>query len=123
MDLEFQKVQGSFATQVAQRVGEKDEQPARHKGVTSRLHEAVQGSDEQSMHRDRLLDQEIVRINKHYKPELENHEISINLMRQEMQQDQKSRHAQNGEISARKDLVEELTGQDKGKEKVSDPTP
>jgi len=59
LDVESQKVQESFATQVAQRLGETDEQQTRHEAVTSQLHEVVQGMGEQSMHRDILLDQEI----------------------------------------------------------------
>jgi len=84
LDLESQKVQESFATQVVERLGETDERQARHEALTSQLHEAVQGTDDQSMHRDLLLDQEIVRINELHKRELENHEISINLVRDEL---------------------------------------
>jgi len=56
LDLESQKVQENFATQVAERLGETDERQTRHEAVTSHLHEAVQGTGEQSMHRDLLLD-------------------------------------------------------------------
>jgi len=56
LDMETQKVQESFATQVAQRLGETDERQTRHEAVTSQLHEVVQGTGEQSMHRDILLD-------------------------------------------------------------------
>jgi len=42
LDLESQKVQESFASQVAERVGETDERQTRHAAVTSHLHEAVQ---------------------------------------------------------------------------------
>jgi len=52
LDLESQKVQESFATQVAERVGETDERQTRNEAVTSHLHEAVQGTGERSMHRD-----------------------------------------------------------------------
>jgi len=62
LDLESQKVQENFATQVAERLGETDERQTRHAPVTSHLHEAGRGTGEQSMHRDILLDQEIVRI-------------------------------------------------------------
>jgi len=75
------------------------------------------------MHRDLLLDQEIVRINKQHKRELANHEISINLVRDVQRHHQESRLAQNGEISVLKALVEQLMGHVKGKGKVSDPTP
>jgi len=51
LDLESQKVQESCATQVAERLGETDERQTRHEAVTSHLHEAVQGTGEQSMHR------------------------------------------------------------------------
>jgi len=121
--LESQKVQESFATQVAERLGETDERQARHEAVTSHLHEAVQGAGEQSMHRDLLLDQEIVRINEQHKRELAAHEITINLVRNELQHHQESREAQDGEIAVLKALVEQLLGQVKGKDKVSDPTP
>ena len=56
LDLESQKVEESFATQFAERLGERDERQARHEAVTSQLHEAVQGTGEQSMPRDLLLD-------------------------------------------------------------------
>ena len=75
------------------------------------------------MHRDLLLDQEIVRINEQHKRELETHEISINLVRDELQRQQEYREAQDGEIAVLKALVEQLLGQVKGKGKVSDPTP
>jgi len=123
LDLEFQKIQESFATQVAERLGETDERQTRHEAVSSHLHEAVQGTSEQSMHRDLLLDQEIVRINEQHKRELETHELSINLVRDELQRQQESREAQDGEIAVLKALVEQLLGQVKRKGKVSDPTP
>jgi len=88
LDLESEIVQESFATQVAERHGETDERQTRHEAVTSHLHEAVQGTGEQSMHWDLLLDQEIVRINKQHKRVLENHEMSINLVRDELQRQQ-----------------------------------
>jgi len=123
LDLESQKVQESFAIQVAERQWETDERQARHEGVTSHLEETVQGTGEQSMHRDLLVDQEIVRINEQHKRELENHEISINLVRDELRPHQESQEAQDGEIAVLKTLVEQLMGQVKGKGKVSDPTP
>jgi len=123
LDLESEKVQESFTTQVEERLGETDQRQARHEAVTSHLHEAVQGTGEQTMHRDLLLDQEIVRINEQHKRELANHEISINLVRDELRHHQESREAQDGEIAVRKALVEQLMGQVKGKGKVSDPTP
>jgi len=123
LDLESQKVQVNLATQVAERLGETDERQTRHEVVTSQLHEAVQGTGEQSMHRDILLNPEIVRRNEQHKRELENHEMSINVVRNELQQQQESREAQDGEIAVLKALVEQLMGQVKGKGKVSDPTP
>jgi len=110
LDLESQKVQESFATQVAERLGETDERQIRHEAVTSHLHEAVQGTGEQSMHWDLLLDQEIVRINEQHKGEMETHKISINLVRDELQRQQESREAQDGEIAVLKALVEQLLG-------------
>jgi len=74
------------------------------------------------MHWDLLLDQEIVWINEQHKRELANHEISINLVRDELRHHQESREAQDGEIAVLKALVEQLMGQVKGKGKVSDPT-
>jgi len=121
--LESPKVQESFGTQVAERLGETDERQTRHEAVTSHLHEAVQGTGEQSMHRDLLLDQEIVRINEQHKRDLANHEMSINLVRNELRNQQESREAQEGEIAVLKALVEQLMGQVKGKGKVSDLTP
>jgi len=84
LDLGSQKVQESFATHVVERLGETDHRQTRHQAVTSHLHEAVQGTGEQSMHRDLLLDQEIVRINDQHKGGLANHETSINLVRDEL---------------------------------------
>ena len=75
------------------------------------------------MHRDLLLDQEIVQINEQHKWELANHEMSINLVRDELPNQQESREAQDSEIAVLKALVEQLMGQVKGKGKVSDPTP
>ena len=121
--MESQKIQETFATQVAERLGETDERQTRHEAGTSHLHEAVQGTSEQSMHQDLLLDQEIVRINEQHKRELETHEISINLVRDELQRQPESREAQDGEIAVLKALVEQLLGQVKGKGKVSDLTP
>jgi len=123
LDLESQKVQASFTTQVAERVGETDERQARHEVVTARLHEAVQGTGEQSMHRNLLLDKEIVRIPEQHKRELANNQIRINLVRDELRHHQEPREAQDGEIAVLKALVEQLMGQVMGKGKVSDPTP
>jgi len=75
------------------------------------------------MHRGILWDQEIARINKQNKRELENHEMSINLMKDELRQNQGLRHAEDGEIAGLKTLVEQLMEQVKGKGKMSDPTP
>jgi len=102
---------------------ETDERQARHEVVTSHFHEAVQGNDTQSIHRDLLRDQGIVRINEQHKRELANHEISINHVRDELRHQQESRKAQYGEIAVLKALVEQLMGQVTGKGKVSDPTP
>jgi len=123
LDLESRKLQESCGSQVAPRLGETDEQQTRHEAVTPHLHEAVQGTSKQSMHQDLLLDQEIVWINEQHKQELANHEISINLVRDELRDHQESREAQDGEIAVLKALVEQLMGQVKGKGKLSDPTP
>jgi len=123
LDQESQKVQESFASTVAERLGETDDRQARHEAVTSQLHETVQGTEAQSIHRDLLLDQEIVRLNEQHKRELENHEISLNLMKQEMLEHQLAEQARDGEISELKAMVQTLMGQVKGKGKVSDPTP
>jgi len=90
--------------------GETDERPTRHEPVTSQLHEAVQGTDEQCMHQDLHLDQEIVRMNEQYKWELENHKISMNLVRDELRRQQEYREVQHGEISVVKALMEQLYG-------------
>jgi len=90
LDLESQKVQESFATRIAEQLGEPHEREARHEAVTSHLHEPLQGTGEQSIHQDRLLDQEIVRINRQHQRELENHEISINLGRDKLRHPQES---------------------------------
>jgi len=123
LDQESQKVQESFASTVAERLGETDDRQARHEAVTSQLHETVQGTEAQSIHRDLLLDQEIVRLNEQHNRELENHEISFNLMKQEMIEHQLAEQAHDGEISELKAMVQTLMGQVKGKGKVSDPTP
>jgi len=81
LKMESQKVQESFGTQVAERLGEPDERQTRHEAVTSHLHEGLQVTGEQSMHRDLLLDQPIVRINEQHKGERAKHEMSINLVR------------------------------------------
>jgi len=122
-DQESQKVQESFSSTLAERLGETDERQARNEAVTSQLHETVQGTEAQSIHRDLLLDQEIVRLNAQHKRELENHDISLNLMKQEMIESQLAEQARDGEISELKAMVQTLMGQVKGKGKVSDPTP
>jgi len=123
LDQESQKVHESFASTVAERLGETDDGQARHEAVTSQLHETVQGTEAQSIHRDLLLHQEIVRLNEQHKRELENHEISLNLMKQEMLEHQLAEQARDGEISELKAMVQTLMGQVKGKGKVSGPTP
>jgi len=75
------------------------------------------------MHREVLLNQEIVRIKEQLKRELQNYEMSINLVRDEVQRQHESREAQDGEIAVLKALVAHLLGQVKGQGKVSDPTP
>jgi len=123
LDQQCQKVQETFASTVAERLGETDDRQARHEAVTSQLHETVQGTEAQSIHRDLLLDQEIVRLNAQHKRELENHAISLNIMKQEMIESQLAEQARDGEISELKAMVQTLMGQVKGKGKVSDPTP
>jgi len=83
----------------------------------------VQGTGEQSRHRDLLIDQDIVRIKAQHKRELENHEMSIILVRDELQRQQESTEAQDGEMAVLKALVEQLLGQVKGKGNVADTTP
>jgi len=122
-DQESQKVQESFASTVAERLGETDDRQARHEAVTSQLHDTVQGTEAQSLHRDLLLDQEIILLNAQHKRELENHEISLNLMKQEMIESQLAEKARDGEIEELKAMVQTLMGQVKGKGKVSEPTP
>jgi len=51
LDLESQKVQESFAIKFPERLREKDDRQTRHEAVTSHVHEAGQGTREQSMHR------------------------------------------------------------------------
>ena len=63
LDQESQKVQESFASTVAERLGETDERQSRHEPITSQLHETVQGTEAQSLDRNLLLDQELVRLN------------------------------------------------------------
>jgi len=117
LDKESQRVQESFATTVAERLEETDDRQARYEGVTSLLHETVQGTKAQSMYRDLLLNQEIVRLNGQHQWELENHEQSINLMKQEMLQHQDAQQARDGEILELKAMVQTLMGQGKGKGK------
>jgi len=62
------------------------------------------------MQRDLLLNQEILRINEQHKREMAKHEISINLMRDELRHHQESREALDGEIAVLKALVEQLLG-------------
>jgi len=123
LDQESQKGQESFASTVPERLGETDDRQARHEAVTSQLHKTVQGTEAQSIHRDLLLDQEIVRLNEQHKRELENHEISLNLMKQEILEHQPAEQARDGEISELKAMMQTLMGQVKGKGKGSDPTP
>jgi len=123
LKMESQKVQESFGTQVAERLGEPDERQTRGEAVTSHLHEGVEVTGEQSMHRDLLLDQPIVRINEQHKGERAKHELSIYLVRDELRHHQESPDAQDGEIAVLKALVEQWMGQVKGEGKVSDPTP
>jgi len=75
------------------------------------------------MHQNLLLEQEIARIKEQHKQELENHDMSINLMKEELRQNQELRQAQDGEIAVLKAQVEQLMGQVKGKGKTSDLTP
>ena len=123
LDQESQQVQEGFASTVAVRLGETDERQARHEAVTSQLHETVQGTEAQLMHRDLLLKGEIVRLNEQYKPELENHEISRKPMKQKMLQHQEAQQARDGEISELKEMGQTLMGQVKGKGKGSAMTP
>jgi len=115
LHLESHKVQGSFTTQVAERLGETDKRQGRQEAVTSHLHKAVRGTGEQSINRDLLLDQEIVQIKEQHKREWANHEISINILRDEQRHHQQSLEAQDSEITVLNALVEQLMGQVKAK--------
>jgi len=108
LDLESQKGQDRFASRVAEQPGETNARETREEGVTSLLHETVQGTDKQSLHCDLRLDQESVLLNEQYKPESDNHEISINLMKQELQPHQEAQQARDGEISEATEVVETL---------------
>jgi len=61
-------------------------------------------------------------INEQHKQELENREVSINLMRRELQQYQHSPQARDREILELKAMIEQLVGQVKGKGKALDAT-
>ena len=65
---------------MAGHLGETDARQARHQAVTSQLHETVQGTVVQSMHRDLMLDQEFVQLHEQHKRELENREIDLVLL-------------------------------------------
>jgi len=123
LDQESRNAQESFASTGAERLGETNDRQARHEAVTSQLHETVQGTEAESIHRDQLLDQEIVRLNEQHKRELENNEICLNLIKQEMLEHQLAEQVRDSEISELKAMVQTLRGQVNGKGKVSDPTP
>jgi len=123
LDQESQRVQQSFASTVAERLGETDDRQARPEPVTSQLHETVQGTEAQSIHVDLRLNQELVWLNEQHKRELENHDISLNLIKKEMFEHQLAEQAGDSEISEQKAMVQALMGQVKGKGKVSDLTP
>jgi len=123
LDQESRKVQESFASTVAEGLEETNDRQARNEAVTSQLHETGQGTEAQSIHVDLLLDQELVWHNEQHKRELENHDISLNLMKQEMLEHQLAEQAREGEISELKAMVQALMRQVKGKGKVSDLTP
>jgi len=93
LDLGSQNVQEMFAARVAERLGETDDRQAKHKAVTSQLYEMVQGTEVQSLHRDLMLDKEIVRLNQQYKWEIKHHQISSNLLRQELRHHKKAQQA------------------------------
>jgi len=69
------------------------------------------------------LDREIVRLNAQHKRELENDEISINLMKYELIHYEDDQDASDGEMAKLKSMVETPMGEVKGKGKVSNPTP
>jgi len=56
LDQESQRVQESFGSIVAERLGETDDRQARYEAVTSQLHETEQGTEAQSIQQDLLLD-------------------------------------------------------------------
>jgi len=123
LDRESRKVKEGFASTVGERVGETDERQARLEAVTSQLYKTGLGTEAQSIQRDLLLAEEIICPNEQPKRELENHEISLNLMKQEMLQRQEAQQTLDGEISELKAMVQTLMGQVKGKGKASDATP
>jgi len=123
LDQESQKVPESFASTVAERLGETNDREARHEAIPSQLHDTVQRTEVQSIPRDLLLDQEIIQLNEQHKKELQNHEISLNLMKQETLEPQLAEQERDNEISERKAMVQTLMEQVQGKGKASDPTP
>jgi len=82
LDPESQNVKETFATQVPERLGETDEKQTRQEAVPPQLHAAVQGTDEQSMQGDLILDREIFWLHEQHKRELDNHDVSINLVKE-----------------------------------------
>jgi len=123
LDQESQKVQESFASTMAERLGETKHWQARQEAVTSQLHETVQSTEARSIHRELLLDKEIVPLNEQDKREPKNHEISLNLLKQRMLEHQLAEEARDGEITELKAMGQTFMGHVKGKGKVSDPTP
>jgi len=67
LDLESQKVQGTFAAQVAEWLGDTQVRQARHEALTYQLQEAVHGTGKQSRQGELLLDRGIVRLNEQHK--------------------------------------------------------
>ena len=63
LNQESHKVQESFASTGAERLGITDDRQSRHEPVTSQLHETVQGTEAQLLDQDLLRDQEILRLN------------------------------------------------------------
>jgi len=63
LDQESHKVQESFASTRAERLGITDDRQSRHEPVTSQLHKTAQGTEAQLLDQDLLLDQEILRLN------------------------------------------------------------
>jgi len=93
LDLESEMVHERFTTNIAERLGETDVREDRHKSVISQYNETVQGTGAQSIYRDQPQDQEIVQFIGQHQLELGQHQLSITLIKQELQQNQETQQA------------------------------